>query len=136
MGKSIRVSPKHGLNPAMSRCFFCGGPKNDLVLFGRLKSDAKAPQNVVMDYEPCEVCKKKFEAGILLIGATETPNYEGQPPLGGGYPTGAYMLVKERLVRNLCEPETAEQVVAAGKTLIDQGILERIQAEADESEDR
>lgn len=43
MSNSIRLSPKHGLNPSISVCFFCGEDKNEIILPGKLEGDAEAP---------------------------------------------------------------------------------------------
>ena len=35
MSKGIKLSPKHGVNPSMDLCFWCGQPKG-LILCGRM----------------------------------------------------------------------------------------------------
>lgn len=42
---SIKLSPKHGVNPTIPVCFFCGKPKNEIALMGRMggKEDIEAP---------------------------------------------------------------------------------------------
>lgn len=42
---SIKISPKHGVNPTIPVCFFCGKPKNEIALMGRMggKEDIEAP---------------------------------------------------------------------------------------------
>ena len=57
MSKSIKISPKHGLNPSISTCFWCGKDKNEIILAGRIKDDAEMPMHAVFDYEPCVECK-------------------------------------------------------------------------------
>ena len=92
---SIRLSKKHGLNPTIPRCFFCGESKNEIVLMGALKGDAEAPKNIIMDYEPCDKCKEKFKKGVLIIEVSQLPNVENQPPIQkDAYPTGRYALLK------------------------------------------
>ena len=39
MSKSIRLSDKHGVNPAIPKCFICGESKNEILLFGKLKGN-------------------------------------------------------------------------------------------------
>ena len=51
MGKGIKVSPKHGLNPTIPICFWCGKERGEVALLGRLPGDAEAPKNVVLDYD-------------------------------------------------------------------------------------
>ena len=33
--KNIKISPKHGLNPLIPKCFFCGKEKNEIAILGR-----------------------------------------------------------------------------------------------------
>ncbi len=62
----ITISEKHGLNPSISLCFYCGKEKNELVLPGRLKGDIEAPRKAVWSMEPCDDCKKYMAEGVLL----------------------------------------------------------------------
>lgn len=71
--RDIRLSDKHGLNPSINVCPFCGKDK-ELILFGKLKDDAKAPQRVVADYEPCDECKAKMQQGVTIIEVTTEPH--------------------------------------------------------------
>ena len=64
---SIRLSPKHGVNPAIPKCFWCLEDKNMLYLPGQMKGDMEAPRNMVWDMEPCDNCKDLMDQGILLI---------------------------------------------------------------------
>ena len=59
MSKDIKISPKYGVNPTIPVCFFCGEPKNEIALMGKMKGDIEAPKNMVLDYEPCEHCKEQ-----------------------------------------------------------------------------
>ena len=100
MSKGIKVSPKHGLNPCISVCFFCGQDKNEIALLGQIGDrrkgeDFEAPMRAVLDYEPCEECQKKFAEGVLLIEVTTSPNHPGMPPISeNAYPTGRHAVVK------------------------------------------
>ena len=99
MSKSIKLSPKHGVNPCMPVCFFCGETKNEIALLGhigdgRKGEDFEAPMKAVLDYVPCEECQKKFAEGVLLIEVTQTPTYIGMPIAENAYPTGRYVVVK------------------------------------------
>lgn len=97
MSKGIKLSPKHGVNPCMPVCFFCGETKNEIALLGRIggKEDLEAPMKAVLDYVPCEECQKKFAEGVLLIEVTNYPNVANQPPISqNAYPTGRYSVVR------------------------------------------
>ncbi len=52
MSAGIKVSPKHGVNPTIPICFWCGEEKGEIALLGKLPGDAEAPRNMVLDYEP------------------------------------------------------------------------------------
>ena len=95
MSNNIKLSPKHGLNPTISTCFFCGGDKNEIALLGKIdREDSEAPRKLILDYEPCEECQKKFAEGVLLIEVTSTPEYIGMPIAKDAYPTGRYVVVR------------------------------------------
>lgn len=99
MSNSIKLSPKHGVNPTIPVCFFCGKEKNEIALLGQIGDrrkgeDFEAPKNVVLDYEPCEECKKKFAEGVLLIEVTNSPEVIGMPIAKDAYPTGRYVVVR------------------------------------------
>lgn len=92
--KSIRISPKHGVNPTIPVCFFCGKEKNEIALLGKIdKEDSEAPRKMVLNYEPCEECKKRFAEGVLIIEIMSYANDMRPPITEGAYPTGAHAVV-------------------------------------------
>ena len=94
MSKGIKISPKHGLNPTIPVCFWCGKQKNEIALMGRMKGDIEAPKNMVLDYEPCEDCQNHMAMGVTILEASDHPNTEGQPPMQKGvYPTSRFVVV-------------------------------------------
>lgn len=124
MSKSIRISPKHGLNPTIPVCFFCGKPKNELVLMGKLKGDAEAPKNVCLDYEPCDACKAMFEGNILLMGVMTTPNGD-QPPIQDNlYPTGSYVVITREAAGRVFQDEAAKAILEKGKAFLEEPALQ------------
>ena len=103
--KGIRISEKHGLNPSLEICFFCGESKG-IALMGKLKGDVEAPKQVLLNYEPCDKCKEKFKEGVLVISVVNTPVSEGQFPIQKDlYPNGPHLVIKreaaKRLIPNL-----------------------------------
>lgn len=127
-GKNIRISPKYGVNQTIPVCFFCGEEKNEVALLGRIgkgKNDIEAPHHMILDYEPCEECKKKMDTGITLIEITDTPNSENQSPIAtDAYPTGNWWVVTEDFIRNNIQPhELAEQIIQHRKTLVVAGAI-------------
>lgn len=84
----VKLSKKHGLNPSLSICFFCGKEKNELVLPGKLKGDQEAPRKAVWNYEPCESCKKYMKEGVLVAVVKD-----GSGPKNP-YRTGRMLVIK------------------------------------------
>lgn len=90
----IKISPKYGVNPTIPVCFWCGKPKNEIALMGRMKGDIEAPKNMVLDYVPCEECQSHMAMGVAILEASDHPNTEGQPPMQKGvYPTSRFVVV-------------------------------------------
>lgn len=126
-GKSIRISPKYGVNPTIPICFFCGEPKNEVALLGRIgkgTEDIEAPRHALLDYEPCKECLKKMATGITLVEVSNTPS-DNQPPIAeNAYPTGNWWVVTEDFIRNNIQPvELAEQVILHRKCLVAAGAI-------------
>jgi hypothetical protein len=100
----VRLSEKHGLNPCIPKCFWCGEDKNEIALLGRLPNDAEAPCSVILDYEPCDKCKEEHAKGILVLVVDHKPFTQGQPPMCKDaerlyvYPSGQYVLLSEEFV--------------------------------------
>lgn len=105
MGNSIKISEKYGLNPTIPCCFFCGEQKNEIALLGHLGDyrkgeDIEAPRSIVLDYEPCEDCKKKFSLGVLVIEVTFDQPKDMRPAISKditgakAYPTGNYVVMR------------------------------------------
>ena len=98
---SIKLSPKHGVNPSMSLCYFCGEAKG-VALLGRLPKDAEAPRQAVFDREPCDECDKWMEQGIILIEVSDTDKE---------YRMGGFSVVREEAIRHLVRtPELVEAI--------------------------
>ena len=103
---SIKLSPKYGVNPTIPVCFWCGAPKNEVALMGRISGgkrggDEEAPHYAILDYHPCEECQKKMQTGFTVMEATNSPNDRAPVAVSNGaYPTGRYIvLVPDAAVR-------------------------------------
>lgn len=100
MANDIRLSPKYGLNPTMPVCFWCGEERGDIALMGhigdgRKHEDIEAPKHMVLDYEPCDKCKKNMALGFTVMEATTTPNSATSVEMQKGvYPTGRFTVIK------------------------------------------
>lgn len=126
MSRGIRVSDKHGVNPSLEICFWCGESKG-VILCGRLKGDAEAPHEMVINLEPCDACKKKFAQGVQLIEVTDdgsrfNDNEAFAIKAEGGktvWPTGRYVVMRPEALKNgkpggkaLCDKETMDVIVS------------------------
>jgi len=76
----MRLHPKHGLNPSLDRCFWCGEAVG-VVLLGYNK-DQEAPRDLVSSYEPCSGCKDQMALGVTLMEADN-----------GRRPTGRWLVI-------------------------------------------
>lgn len=92
---SIRLSEKHGVNPTIGVCFFCGEHTNEIAMLGRLKGDAEAPREMVLSYKPCDACEKLFEQGTVILEVVPSSESEN-PEISKGYsPTGRYCVISK-----------------------------------------
>ncbi len=121
----IMISERYGLNPTIPICFWCEEKKNEVALLGRLKDDKEAPRNCLLDYEPCDKCKKRFELGIAIIEVVDYVVVENMPPITiqDGielYPTGRYVVILIEAIDRLIEDEALrEEIKKAGKLCVD-----------------
>lgn len=98
MDKGIPISEKYGVNPTLGVCFWCGKHTGEIALLGKLPNDAEAPKETVLNYEPCEECKKQFAEGILIIEVDTNLN---RPTIQDNYsPTGRFVVVKQEAFTN------------------------------------
>lgn len=127
--KGIQLSPKHGVNPTLLKCFWCGGDMG-LALLGKLKGDAEAPRETCLNLEPCDACKAKFKQGVQLIEVTDDGSrFKGNNAfaLKGNdghvhWPTGRFAVLREGGIKDrkagqiaLCDKETMDLVLGIAK---------------------
>lgn len=105
---SIKLSPKHGVNPSMEVCFYCGEDDGTVMLPGRLPDDAEAPRRGVWTKEPCEKCKGLMAQGVMLISVRD-----GETDVDNPYRTGKVAVVTNEGIRRMVNPASlAEQIIA------------------------
>lgn len=72
--EGIILSKKHGVNPSINCCVYCGKDL-DIILFGQLKNDEEAPKKVCAG-EICDNCLNRLiENKIRLYFDIETGRY-------------------------------------------------------------
>jgi len=106
MSKSIRPSPKHGVNPSLDQCFYCLKDKG-VILFGRIQGDNEAPKRVCLDRAPCNECAELMRKGIILISVDEARSTDQSNP----YRTGGWVVVKEDFVKRAIQGELGAVVL-------------------------
>ncbi len=126
---SIKLSPKHGLNPSMRICFWCG-EEDGIALLGKLPGDKEAPRQVVVDYEPCPKCKEIFSKGIMVAGVVRKPMMENMEPIGYDgeyplYPDGSHFVASENWVRRLYDndEDTLQAILHCRNMLMDSAVV-------------
>lgn len=101
---SIRVDPKHGVNPSVEQCFYCLGDKG-LILWGELTpeqrkalgtADGAAPRTICINKEPCTECEAHMARGIILISAADESMGSQNP-----HRTGSWVVVTEDAIKRM-----------------------------------
>ena len=114
---SIRLSKKHGLNPSITICFYCGkdagiilpGAKGDVMAKKMGHEDGQMPMHCgVVDMNPCSECEKHMQQGIIIIGIQDgqDPNKDVNVER-----TGHYMVVKDRVFEGLRDIVSDQAVI-------------------------
>lgn len=128
MSRGITLSKKHGINPSLETCFWCGEHMG-VVLCGRMKGDAEAPREMCMGLEPCPKCKAKFALGVQIIEVTaDGSRFNGSTLFAIRdtegilrWPTGRFVVLRPEAVRGgaagsrmLCDTATMDSILNAG----------------------
>ena len=85
---SLKLSPKHGVNPTILHCFICG-KETGVALLGKLKGDAEAPKDMTNPNELCDDCKKALEKGKFIIEVKDNTDQHNPKR------TGRYVCIKK-----------------------------------------
>lgn len=133
---SIKVSPKYGVNPTIPVCFFCGKPKNEIALMGKMGGrgeDLEAPRNMVIDYEPCDECKEMMSKGVALIVVSDKQPEDKRPPMTAQgdqkvYPLGGMLVIKSEAFSRM----TGQQFSDGDKCFINEELYHQLQQSAEQ----
>lgn len=141
---AIRLHPEFGLNPCIPTCFWCSKPKSEVALLGA-KYRGQAPLTMVLDYGPCDECKKGMALGIACI-EVDSQKTLNRPPLAkeGALstiaPTGRWCVIAEDQAAKLPFPEPAlESIRQARRALLDVQVFNLIfdlKEEPDDDQDK
>lgn len=121
----IRLHPKHGLNPTMPVCFWCGEETGEVALLGAAYKD-EAPRRMVIGQNPCDKCKEKMALGITFAEAT------GHPPQY----TGRWCVVTEDAVKRMInEPAMLADVLRLRRANVEPAVFAMLTAPPDAAAD-
>jgi hypothetical protein len=74
---NIPLSTKHGVNPTLGVCAYCGKETGEIGLPGLLhtntKQDVEAPRHMVLSLEPCGHCKERLKEYVMFVEVTARP---------------------------------------------------------------
>ena len=116
MKGDIRLSRRHGVNPSIGVCFYCGEDNGEVVLPGLLPNDAEAPKRAVWHREPCEKCKGWMAQGVILIGVRDGES--GDNPFRSGH----FAVVKEEAARRIFTGEAGDAAVKTRVAFIEASV--------------
>lgn len=122
---SIRLSPKHGVNPSVLHCPICG-KDTGVALLGRLKGDVEAPRNMA-DKTPCPDCLKVLKAGGHFIIETRDGETGNNP-----YRTGRLVAINHEAAERLFTCRPVPPVAYMEHSLFDSIFGEHIKSESNE----
>lgn len=128
---SIKISEKHGVNPSLGVCFFCGEETGEIALCGKLKNDAEAPKRMILSYEPCNKCKEQMDKGITLIAVTKENLENERAPISKDgdkflYPTGQWMVITKDFAKRLFEIDDNDEIIQRKNCLVSQDFIEEL----------
>lgn len=122
MNRGIRISEKHGVNPSVGVCFFCGEEDGTVILAGRLTGDAEAPRRAVWSHDPCPKCKEHMKAGIVLISVDPARSPDHANP----WRTGGWCVVKEEAFRRLFSGPPVETSLKLRFAFVEDAVWDRV----------
>lgn len=95
----ITLSPKHGLNPSLLKCFACGKDVG-IALLGKLKNDEEAPKEMTDKTIFCNNCQNVINKDGLLVISVRDGEIGDNP-----YRTGKMVRItkqaKERIFKDI-----------------------------------
>ncbi len=125
MSKGILLSKKHGVNPALGLCAWCGKENGEVILLGKLKNDKEAPRHAVVHDEPCDKCKEVQGRGITLIEVeSET-----------GPRTGRWFVISREGAAKIFTGDVVEEVLRVGAARVGREVIKMLGLAPEPKED-
>lgn len=131
----ITLHPKHGVNPSLDVCFWCGEAMG-VALLGRNKGQ-KAPHSVVTGYTPCDKCREQMAQGITLVEAGPASRQPQRPEIQPGVvPTGRWLVIKEVAVSRVFKGEAVEALLKSRKGFVEGPMFEMFLPDDQKAEEK
>lgn len=123
MANNIKLSPKHGVNPTIPICAWCGEEKNEIALLGQIGDrrkgeDLEAPMHCVLDYEPCDHCKEQWSQGVAILEATTKRPEPYRPPMKQENGVDIYPTMRMVVIKAESASQIFGQEMSAGQKLL------------------
>lgn len=121
------LSKEHGLNPTIPVCYFCGQPKNEVVLTGLAGEraakkmghhDGQMPMHACIDTEPCEQCREYMKQGIIII------EIEDETLPEENHRTGGFYVIKEEALKDILNEDMYKRVSEMRVMIIEESTAE------------
>ena len=133
---SIRLSKKHGLQPTMPLCYYCGKAKGTIALLGHAgdalaraigRSDGEMPKEVWLpgDIDPCDSCAK---IGVGIVEVMDDMDGMSSKQAAHKGLTGNRWLVKDSMIEQLMadDPEKLAEVLQKRVVIITEQASEKL----------
>lgn len=118
MSRGIRLSEKHGVNPTLPKCFWCGKDTGEVALLGKLPDDKEAPRSCFISYDPCPACTEIWSKGVVFI-EVEASSSKREMIAPGAAPTGRHFAIrKDAFERIFDDSESSKNALRKGKCLV------------------
>lgn len=129
MKPHVFLHPKHGINPTIAVCAWCGEDRGEVAMLGR-SIPGQALQRTILDYMPCETCKADMQKGIAFIEVDSAEKLKRPPLAPDGTmsvvaPTGRWLVLSNEAFEKLpLSEESKNGIVDAGRCILEVGLFE------------
>lgn len=117
----IRIRPKHGLNPTLPVCFWCGEPTGEIAILGAAYK-GEAPMHMIVNREPCDTCEGAWALGIVVFEAVEDTRE----------PTGSWSVITEDGASQIFHDNKLKVVLGLRRCMISQASYRQIFSQEEE----
>lgn len=121
---SLRLHPKHGVNPSVMLCYYCQEPSGVALLgasggkireaLGMDPEDGLAPREATYDFVPCTKCQEYMQQGIIMISVDESKTTDKKNP----YRSGGWVVVKDSAIIEILQNTNPELLAITLKSRV------------------